>query len=100
MCYPFPKFRSHVNFHTLAFSLSVNKHFDGATKKTSEVTKDSSLDEAMDSLTLTTGTNSDDEMTEYLENIVEPKSGGARPKSTQNQQQTRKKKKAKRKGKK
>ena len=54
----------------------------------------------MDSLTLTTGTNSGDEMTEYLENIVEPKSGGARPKSTQNQQQTRKKKKAKRKGKK
>ena len=52
----------------------------------------------MDSLTLTTGTNSGDEMTEYLENIVEPKSGGARPKSTQNQ--TRKKKKAKRKGKK
>ena len=80
--------------------LSVSKHFDGAIKKTSEVTKDLSLDEAMDSLTLTTGTNSEDEMTEYLENIVEPKSGGARSKSTQNQQQTRKKKKAKRKGKK
>ena len=85
--------------HISIFS-SVSKHFDGATKKTSDVTKDSSLDVAMDSLTLTTGTNSDDEMTEYLENIVEPKSGGARPKSTQNQQQTRKKKKAKRKGKK
>lgn len=82
-------------------SVLVSKHFGGASQ--GEVTNSSStntIDEAMDNLTLTTGTNSDDEMTEYLENIAEPKSGGARQKSKQNQQQTRKKKTAKRKGKK
>lgn len=63
----------------------------GSTQTETDTT---SVDKAMENLTLTTLYNDDSEMNEYLGSVVEPKAPKNKPK-----QENRKKKKAKRKNK-